>query len=214
MTLQPLFSPRVFPTCTVWGNLGSKAPPWEDSRRHWEVWDSFQCSTQTGSGHWETEGSPFSPPHHQVLPKGDRKFPETETEAQKERKMARPPTPATAMGTQEQQMGDFAEPLLPLPAPPSDSVPKRPNTSGFHGSLIFNEHHSSPNRKESVPLMHTGHGDISLGRQRPSPEPIAPSAHAGIFLLLLLLFFLLFFANGSTPSVVAVLHSPIPAALC
>lgn len=70
--------------------------------------------------------------------------------------------------------------FLPLPhlsPPPSNSIPKRLNTFGFHGSLIFNEHPSSPNRKESVSLMHTGHAGISPGRQHPSPPKPAPSAH-------------------------------------
>lgn len=76
-------------------------------------------------------------------------------------------------------------PSPPLPAPPSGSAPQRPNTSGFHGSLIFNEHRSSPNRNESVSLMRAGHAGISPGRQQLPPK-LAPSARGGFFVLLLL----------------------------
>lgn len=71
-------------------------------------------------------------------------------------------------------------PSPPLPAPPSGSAPQRPNTSGFHGSLIFNEHRSSPNRNESVSLMRAGHAGISPGRQQLPPK-LAPSARGGFF---------------------------------
>lgn len=71
-------------------------------------------------------------------------------------------------------------PSPPLPAPPSGSTPQRPNTSGFHGSLIFNEHRSRPNRNESVSLMRAGHAGISPGRQQLPPK-LAPSARGGFF---------------------------------
>lgn len=64
-----------------------------------------------------------------------------------------------------------SSPLPHLSLPPSNCIPKRLNTFGFHGSLIFNEHPSSPNWKESVSLMHTGHTGISPGRQYPFPPP-------------------------------------------
>lgn len=65
--------------------------------------------------------------------------------------------PQTQTGTDRQQtrgslkclMQRLLLPLLHLSLPPSNSIPKRINTFGFHGSLIFNEHPSSPNRKES-----------------------------------------------------------------
>lgn len=78
-------------------------------------------------------------------------------------------------------------PSPPLPAPPSGSAPQRPNTSGFHGSLIFNEHRSSPNRNESVSLMRAGHAGISPGRQQLPPK-LAPSARGGFFFIIIIIF--------------------------
>lgn len=78
-------------------------------------------------------------------------------------------------------------PSPPLPAPPSGSTPQRPNTSGFHGSLIFNEHRSRPNRNESVSLMRAGHAGISPGRQQLPPK-LAPSARGVFFFIINIIF--------------------------